>query len=278
MIQTNLKLQQTDQGQTNFLTRAIHDLRAPLTALSGYCGLMQSGSLGPLTELQHEVLLRMQNSAKRLSRATFALFQLSFGRRPEDRPQMMSDDIVRCIQQALEDVAAFATEKRITITADLWPCEERLYFEADQLEQVFLSLLDNACTFSPKHGSIEIRGYPYFWERSAVGLLSLPSDGENPAMPNSYRVDVRDSGPTVPDDHMYRIFEEHAPYAGMRDRSGGGLGLAISRMIVDQHQGRVWVQNTQAGPTFSLVLPMGLQASRGRIPDPTDQLEAADVG
>jgi len=277
MIQTNSKLQQTDQGQINFLARAIRDFRAPLIALNGYCGLMQSGSLGPLTELQREVLRRMQNSAKRLSRATSALFQLNFGRRPEGRPQMMSQDIVRCIQQALDDVAAFASEKRITITADFWPCEERLYFEADQMEQVFLSLLDNACKFSPKHGSIEIRGYPYLWERSAAGLLPVPSNGENPDTPNSYRVDVRDSGPPVPNDHVCRIFEEHAPYTGMRDRSGGGLGLALSRMIVDQHQGRVWVQNTDSGPMFSLVLPMRLEAQAGRTPERIDRFEAADV-
>lgn len=55
LIQTNLKLQEYDQDRTNFLARAVHDFRAPLTALSGYCGLLLSGPLGGLNEKQREI-------------------------------------------------------------------------------------------------------------------------------------------------------------------------------------------------------------------------------
>src|SRR5580692_9464630 len=80
LIQTNLKLQEYDQDRTNFLARAVHDFRAPLTALSGYCGLLLSEPLGALNENQREVLERMEHSAKRLSRMAEAMFQLSVGR------------------------------------------------------------------------------------------------------------------------------------------------------------------------------------------------------
>jgi signal transduction histidine kinase len=73
--------------------------------------------------------------------------------------------------------------------------------------------------------------------------------------PNAYRVDIRDSGNSIPAEHIDHIFEEYTSYAGGRDRSGGGLGLAISRMIVDQHDGRIWAENTESGPMFSIVLP-----------------------
>src|SRR5262249_12675379 len=77
VIQANLKLQQYDQDRTNFLARAIHDFRAPLTALTGYCGLLLGEQLGPLMDDQKEVLQRMHRSAKRLSRMANAMFQLS---------------------------------------------------------------------------------------------------------------------------------------------------------------------------------------------------------
>ena len=68
-----------------------------------------------------------------------------------------------------------------------------------------------------------------------------PADRTAPAdaqAPNAYRIDIRDSGHAIPAEHLDHIFEEYTSYAGGRDRSGGGLGLAICRMIVTQHDGR----------------------------------------
>jgi signal transduction histidine kinase len=74
--------------------------------------------------------------------------------------------------------------------------------------------------------------------------------------PNSFRVDIRDSGPGIPAAHVVRIFEEYTSYSGGQDRSGGGLGLAICRMILEQHRGRVWAESHTAGAVFSFVLPV----------------------
>ena len=74
--------------------------------------------------------------------------------------------------------------------------------------------------------------------------------------PNGYRIDIRDSGSAIPQHHMERIFEEYTSYAGGRDRSCGGLGLAICRLIMTQHDGHVWAENTNSGPVFSFVLPI----------------------
>src|SRR5262249_22968706 len=132
-------------------------------------------------------------------------------------------------------------------------------FEADQIEQVLVNILDNACKFTPRSGSIEIRGYPFFWERRMVNSL-MPAAIERRRHikrdPNSYRIDIQDSGTAIPEEHLHRIFEEYTSYAGGRDRSGGGLGLAICRMIISQHEGRVWAENTDSGPKFSFVLPL----------------------
>jgi K+-sensing histidine kinase KdpD len=54
---------------------------------------------------------------------------------------------------------------------------------------------------------------------------------------------------------LENIFEEYTSYSGGQDRSGGGLGLAICRMIVTQHEGQVWAENTGRGPMFSFTLP-----------------------
>jgi signal transduction histidine kinase len=259
LIQTNLKLQEYDQDRTTFLARAVHDFRAPLTALSGYCGLLLSEPLGALTENQREVLRRMQNSAKRLSRMASAMFELSVGRHVKRCPDLQPGDIRLCLEQALHEITPFADEKSITITLDLEPCGDQLYFEAGQIEQVLINILDNACKFTPKAGYIGIRGYPFFWERRGP-RSKLPIAAERRCRvvhePNSYRIDIGDSGSPIPEEHLQRIFEEYTSYSGGRDRSGGGLGLAICRMIVTQHDGRVWAENRDSGPLFSFVLPI----------------------
>jgi len=258
LIQANLRLQEYDQDRTTFLARAVHDFRAPLTALSGYCGLLLAEPVGPLTENQREVLSRMLKSTKRLSRMAAAMFQLSVGRHVKRRPDMQRGDMAECIEQALHEITPFADDKSIEITTDITPAQHPLFFEPGQMEQVLINILDNACKFAPRGGSIELRGYPYFWDRRMTDS-SIPRAAErrsrNTTEPTAYRIDIRDSGAAIPAGNLEHIFEEYTTYSGGRDRSGGGLGLAIVRMIVNQHEGRVWAENSEFGPTFSVVLP-----------------------
>jgi signal transduction histidine kinase len=258
VIQANLKLQQYDQDRTNFLARAIHDFRAPLTALSGYCGLLLGGHLGDLLPDQREVMQRMQTSAQRLSRMANAMFELSIRQRV-DRPQSLEEnDIQETVDQALHETLPFLEEKHISVAVNLKSPGHPLLFEKAQIEQLLINLLDNASKFTPRNGSIQINGYPFFWDRrrsNATHLHSADRRSSQNRSANSYRIDVRDSGPGIPEAQLEQIFEEYTSYSGGNDRSGGGLGLAICRMIISQHEGQIWAQNTTEGTVFSFVLP-----------------------
>jgi len=264
LIQTNLKLQEYDQERTNFLARAIHDFRAPLTAICGYAGLLLGEQLGPLTEDQKEVLQRMHYSAKRLSRMASAMFQLSVGQHVETKPNFQKGDVREAIDQAVHELMPFADEKRISFSVELSPVEEPLFFERAQLEQVLINILDNACKFTPRQGLVEIQGYPFFWERrrqTTGGPRKHDRRTTDSHEPNSFRVDIRDSGPGISPEHLNSIFEEYTSYAGGHDRSGGGLGLAICKLILSRHQGRIWAESSSAGAVFSFVLPFRLKDS-----------------
>ena len=279
LIQTNLRLQEYDQDRTNFLARAVHDFRAPLTAISGYSGLLLSEALGPLREDQKEVLRRMQHSAKRLSRMASAMFQLSIGRHVKRRPDLQEGDVRECIEQALHEVAPIAEGKLLSLSVDLDPDTPPLHFEPNLIEQVLVNLLDNACKFTPKTGEITLRGYPFFWDRRSMHAPVLAADDRRQRdnrQPNAYRIDILDSGPHVPQGCLEKIFEEYTSYSGGHDRSGGGLGLAICRMIVTQHEGMVWAENTDDGPAFSFVLPLSHGAANGNG-KPKESFEFAEV-
>lgn len=267
LIQSNLQLQQYDQDRTNFLTRAVHDFRAPLTATGGYCGLLLSGALGPLEEEQKEVLRRMQHSIKRLSRMASAMFELGAGRHLKRQPDLQPGKIREHVEQVLHEATPFADAKNISLFVDLAPEPGPIYLESGQIEQVLMNLLDNACKFTPKNGTIEVRGYPSFWERRKGRNAGAPAEERRRGdcrSPNSYRIDIQDSGPQIPNEHIGRLFEEYTSYSGGKDRSGGGLGLAICKMIIAAHDGRVWMENTEYGPRFSFVLPVHSAKYGGR--------------
>src|ERR1019366_6082326 len=110
----------------------------------------------------------------------------------------------------------------------------------------------------PRDGKIEIRGYPFFWERRAGQTALLDRALERRVGPvkgfNSFRVDVSDPGLGIPAEHIDRIFEEYTSYRGGLDRSGGGIGLAICRMILHRHKGA-------SGPKVTLQVPCFLSFS-----------------
>ncbi|MEP6539242.1 MAG: ATP-binding protein [Bryobacteraceae bacterium] len=276
LIQSNLKLQEYDHERTNFLSRAVHDFRAPLTAITGYCGLMLEEQLGTLSEDQKEVLERMQHSVKRLSRMANAMFQLSIGRQIEVRPNLQKNDIRECIDQALYEMLPFTNEKSITVSVDVTLPPDGLYFEMSQLEQVIINLLDNASKFTPKGGFIRIKGYPFFWDRRSHGSnvwREMDRRLGDRQEPNVFRIDIQDSGPGIPVADLDGIFEEYTSYSGSQDRSGGGLGLAICKLIMTQHQGGIWAGNVAPrGAIFSFVVP--LHGVEGRIPADSTRLQA----
>jgi signal transduction histidine kinase len=267
LLHANLRLQEYDQQRTNFIARALHDFRAPLTALSGFCGLLTSGELGPLSAVQQEVLGRMQRSTNRISHMASAMFDLSAGPRLGRTPDLREADILDAIRQAVHEIGPLAREKQIEIRTDrITPPPSPLHFEPSQMEQVLVNLLDNASKFVPKFGFIEVQAYPYFWERRHLsGTVTAGTHDrrtQRSQTPNSYRIDIKDNGPGVANELLEHIFEEYTSYSGSQDRSGGGLGLAICRLIVSRHQGHVWAEASKEGSIFSFVLPLRQPGAR----------------
>ena len=176
LIQTNLKLQEFDQKRINFFARALHDLRAPLTAISGYCDLLLNSVVGPLQADQNEVLRRMQPQCQTTladgQRDVPVEYRTTCKRLHRSARE---GDIQECVEQAVQEVTPLAAGKDISISLDLDQATTLLYFDPGLIEQALVNLLDNACKFTPKSGDIEIRGYPSFWERRAARSVVPPA-------------------------------------------------------------------------------------------------------
>src|SRR4029078_7729194 len=115
-----------DRERSDFLARVTHDFRAPLTAATGYCGLLLAQELGPLTDMQAEVLSRTQQSLRRLERMTAGFFDLAVGPRTSRVPHLAAGELHECAKQAVHETQSLADERRLKISVDLAPSPRTL--------------------------------------------------------------------------------------------------------------------------------------------------------
>jgi signal transduction histidine kinase len=227
LLMANLKLQDYEQTRTNFLARAAHDLRAPLTAASGYAGLLREQILGPLNNGQVELLQRMEYNLKKLTRLASEIFELSVVKQANRRPELRECPIEALLRRALEEVAPFRDEKNITVNLDVSDSGAPLYADPEQIGQVLVNLLENAIKFTPKGGHVSLRGYPAGWtspiyqmgsaERETARSLSVPTGAV------AYRIDVSDSGSGVAPEKLEGLFEVFTPTAERKTVPAAGL-------------------------------------------------------
>jgi signal transduction histidine kinase len=266
LLQANLKLQEYDQDRTNFLAHSVHDIRAPLVAIQGYCTLLLDNQLGTLNAEQTKVLERMQRSIKRLSRLASGMFYLSVDPQSPRRLKRKQGDIDACIHQAVHELAPVLESKQIEMRLSVEPPTRTLLFDEMQIEQVLVNLLDNASRFTPRNGRVEIRAQSAFWERrrsNMTGDAGRPERRETATQEcNAYRVEVRDSGSGIPPGDEEWIFEEYASHAKRYESSRAGLGLTICRQIINAHHGAIFAESGGSGGSFVFLLPYAEEASR----------------
>lgn len=259
LLRLSLDYQETDRDRSHFIGRAVHELRGPLTSLVGYCDLVLERRLGPVSSQQDTVVSRMRRSLSRLSAIVDVMEQLTNRQSDAAILAPLSEvSYTECVENALQELAPVIVQRKMELSLDLAPCPGTVRADAEQMEEVFLNLLDNSCKYAPRGGKLRISGYPYRY------LADSPSNGKssaegNGSVPDSYRVDISDNGPGIAAERLGQIFGETIAVARGNDRSGSGLGLAICKMIVRRHRGWIWAESSDQGTTFSIVLPVTQQ-------------------
>ena len=144
-------------------------------------------------------------------------------------------DLVVLIGEAVDSFRAAASAKGISLSSEMDAAPLPAAVDHQRILQVLANLVSNALKFTPRGGAIKLRG-----EREAGGV----------------RLSVRDTGSGIPDHALRQIFDRFAQVGGGSDHQGLGLGLYISRCIVEAHGGRIWAESMPgAGSTISFTLP-----------------------
>jgi two-component system, OmpR family, sensor histidine kinase VicK len=241
----NSERQMIQRMKDEFVSIINHELRTPLTSLQGSVDLLLTGKLGELSEQGLRMLNIAANNIDRLVQLTSNI--LDFESLSSGKIAILKHpcDISELVNQTVAAVQAMAGQQGIELL--VLPKSVQVCLDAKRIGQVLHHLLANAIRFSNSGGRVWLE-------------VELREDGKVDSIKKPYvLVKVRDEGPGIPPDKLEAIFGQfqQADASDTRRQGGAGLGLAICRSIVQQHQGRLWVESTIGqGSIFYLALPV----------------------
>jgi signal transduction histidine kinase len=236
----NELLESASQNKSRFLANMSHELRTPLNAILGYTELILDKVYGETPAKMREVLGRIERNGKHLLgliNDVLDLSKIEAGQLTLSLADYSMQEVVANVQSAVESLAQ---EKRIALRTDLQPNLPLAHGDPRKLTQVLLNLVGNAIKFTD-HGEVAIK--------------VVAANG-------SMTVSVRDTGPGIGETDRVKVFEEfkQAESSVAREKGGTGLGLTISKRIIDMHGGRIWVESVVGqGSTFAFTLPVRVE-------------------
>ncbi len=249
------RLEGLDRLKKDFVSSVSHELKSPIAASREIVRLLLDEVPGPLNAEQRRLLELSIRSSRRLSSMVGGLLDLARMDAGTITYEMRNEDAAALIRATLEEFAPALEERGLATTLDVADGVKAVRCDRDRIVQVIGNVVDNAMKFAPRGSTIAIRVDPAPPERIA------PRGG--------VEVSVADAGPGIPDAYKERVFgrfQQVRPGGSGHAGGGAGLGLAISRGIVDAHGGRVWVEdNPGGGSVFRLLLPGARKAPPKKI-------------
>jgi PAS domain S-box-containing protein len=230
-------LKEVDRLRSEFVHTVSHDLRSPLTSVIGYSELVER--VGPLNETQKEFISRIQDSIQHITSLINDLLDLGSIEAGMDthREFVQLEGILRYTINMLEGQIK---AKQLNVQMDIAPALPALRANPIRLRQIFDNVIGNALKYSHVNGEIKVSIH---------------------AEENQIILEVTDHGPGIPASDQPHIFDKFYRASNISsDVEGSGLGLAIVKNIVENHQGRIWVESTVGkGSSFFIVLPVNAE-------------------
>jgi len=225
----------------DFVSRLTHDLRTPLVAADRMLNLLLEGALGELSPAMEEAMVTMTRSNRNLLAMVNTLLEVYRYEAGRKTLNFSTVEIKEVIEEVVQELSPLAKEKGLSL---IYKLEENIITKvvSDRLEihRVVTNLLGNAIKFTDK-GSVKVR-------------LSNTYNDNQPEVP-WVTVEIQDTGPGISPEEQKTLFKRFRQ--GSHKRSGSGLGLHLSRTIVDAHQGTITVKSQpNQGSVFTVNLPV----------------------
>ena len=241
------EVQRANQTKSEFVSFVAHELKTPMTAIRGYADLLAKGAVGPINENQAQFLKVIRTNVERMNRLVSDLsdisrieagkLELEF-RRVDFREVV--DEVVSSLRQQIE---AKRQTLKVHVPEDLPP----VWADQGRMAQVLTNLVSNAHKYTPEGGRIEIlvEHVPNRWQKEGpVDVL---------------HVAVRDNGLGMSEEDQQKVFQKffRSENRAAREAPGTGLGLHITKNLVEMHGGTIWFESQLGhGTTFHFTVPI----------------------
>ncbi|MBT7488212.1 MAG: PAS domain S-box protein [Rhodospirillales bacterium] len=227
-----------DSMKSEFISTVSHELRTPLTSIKGSLGLITDGILGAMPDTATSMIEIAYRNTDRLINLVNDILDMEKIESGSMEFEFKKLSLTELVADAVETNKGYADEHGVTfVLADRGP-KITVEGDANRLVQVIANLLSNAAKFSPKGENVEI---------SVTRQEQVA------------RVSVSDHGPGIPEQYREQIFGRFTQVdsSDSREKGGTGLGLNISKSIIEKHEGAInFESNTDVGSTFFFTLPI----------------------
>jgi signal transduction histidine kinase len=228
------RLDGEERARRDLIAAVSHDLRTPITALRLLADAIDDGLID--AEERRDYAARIGTHVRALGALIDDLFELT---RLESGQLTWTMEQVRLdalLNEAVEAMRPTADAEAVTMTAELAPALAAAHGNPDKLQRVLFNLIQNAIHHTPPDGSVTVRA-------ESVG--------------DAIEIEVADTGLGIAGEHRQRVFEPFYRADGARTAGGAGLGLAVSRAIVEAHGGSIWLEDAPVGTRVRFRLPAG---------------------
>lgn len=236
------QVRRANDAKTEFVSFVSHELKQPMTSMKGYTDLLMKGIGGPLNEQQQQFVQVIRNNVGRMNELVQSLLDISrieSGRLRLEIKEVVPDAL---ISEAVQAFGPTMDAKNQTIRVDIEPNLPTIQGDRSRLLQVLTNLVSNASKYTPEGGTVTVSG------------AQMTENGCE-----YVRWSVQDTGIGMTPEEQERLFTKYfrSSNTAVRSVQGTGLGLVITRSIIEMHNGHIWVESEYGkGSTFSFSIPV----------------------
>lgn len=241
-----------DRMKSDFVSIVSHELRTPLTSIKGYLDLVMMGASGPVTKQQTSFLSIARDNTERLNEMVADLLDISRIESGKVELDVQVVSIPQIVQEVADMLRGEFEARDLTLTLDVPPGLPEIFGDPGRIAQILINLLSNAYKYTPRGGAtLRVR-----------------------VRRNVLQIDVTDTGVGISPEDQEKLFTRffRAEDTAVRQQPGTGLGLNITRSMVEMHGGEIWLESERGmGTTFSFTLPV----PTGLVAEPAAEAGAA---